>query len=366
MNSIQNSPDNQRAYYIDRLRLILSLLVFFEYSAIGFGGSGFWYYRTNQPIRGFPHDLLTLIMDVNQSFFMSFFFFISALLLPASLEKKGIKNYLKDRAKRLLLPLLVYSFIFHPLLVLWTDKQWYVCGLGPMWFVFSLILFESSYLLYVKSFKGGIPIPWRKVSFSGLLRFVFAAGIAAFILRLFFPINKIFFGLPLGYFSLYVFMYAGGIMASRNGWMEKFNLREAFPWFFSAVFIGIPTFLSFFNEFSNTPQSFFGGWNFPALFYSLWEPVFCVGIGSFLFAWIKLKKNRYNTVIAILAADSYASYIIHPFFIVSCTLLSEKMPFPPLLRFCFVLILGLPTCLLSAHYIRLESKQAGIGKFVKL
>jgi glucans biosynthesis protein C len=151
----------ERAYYIDRLRIVLIVLVFFHHSAIAFGAAGGWYYVTPNAITGYVKIILSVFTAVDQAYFMSLFFFISALLMPVSFDHKGFRKFMKDRLVRLGIPLAIYTLLINPTLVFaihkyqgktsesWLDFVWMIDtqrpGPGPMWFVLSLLILETVY-----------------------------------------------------------------------------------------------------------------------------------------------------------------------------------------------------------------------------
>ena len=73
-NTVQSSSSRtrQRMFYVDNLRIYLTVLVVLHHVAVAYGGSGGW------PIKETPSDgispiLLLLFNAVNQSYFMAFF-----------------------------------------------------------------------------------------------------------------------------------------------------------------------------------------------------------------------------------------------------------------------------------------------------
>lgn len=108
-----------RFYYLDLLRVFLTMLVFYHHSAVAFGASGGWYYISKETTTGLTQGLLSASMGIDQSYFMSLFFFISAYLMPFSFDRKGMKSFIYDRLNRLGIPLLIYSFLVNPLLIYW-------------------------------------------------------------------------------------------------------------------------------------------------------------------------------------------------------------------------------------------------------
>ena len=152
------SPAAKTYYpYLDKLRVFLTCLVIFHHTAIAFGASGGWYYKSPDLWSGWSERLMSLVMGIDQSYFMALFFFISAWLMPASYERKGAMAFVRDRLVRLGVPLLVFILVLNPALVgiirfyKGVPVDWVQVFLhnhcpGPMWFVLTLLVFE---LLYV-------------------------------------------------------------------------------------------------------------------------------------------------------------------------------------------------------------------------
>ncbi len=360
----------QRAFYIDRLRIILTMLVIFHHTAITFGALGGWYYFS-KPVEGLAQQLLSLCMAVDQAYFMSFFFFLSALLMPDSYDRKGFRKFITDRLTRLGIPLLFYVLIIHPLLVygIFTYMEKPTGSLfdfvknmilhypdpGPMWFVLTLLFFEIGYALirhfskrdYVLPVKGKLP------SVFSIITFMLVSGLAAFAIRLVFPVGKSFFGLQFGYFPLYVGMYIVGVWANRRKWVEQLSLARVRPWLLvSLVAILAVMVLAPIAMKGNNFESISGGINLYAIFYAMWEPLVCVGFCSFFTSWFSLKYNGSNKLVLAFSSDSYTAYIIHPVILVGVTFLFEQLNVSPLLRFALVLIVTIPLCFVAARVIR--------------
>lgn len=362
----------KRAYYIDRLRVALIMLLIFHHSAIAFGGKGGWYYVTPDAATGDVQFFLTMMLSIDQAFFLSLFFFISALLTSSSFDRKGFGKFMKDRLVRLGIPLAFYTLLIHPTLKFavsrylggtsesWLDFIWIVDtkypGPGPMWFVFTILVFEAVYALIRRysPLNAGAKPEWTLPSAQKIIVFMIGTGLLAFGIRLFFPVGQSFFGLQFGYFTLYMAMYALGIVAGRNDWLERFTLRQAVPWFIASL-AAIPVFgkVASLSLAAGAADNFAGGMNFQALFYAMWEPVICVGFCCFLLMFFKNYFDESGKLVSVLSADSYAVYVIHPIIVVGLTILSEQAALPPLARLALVLASGIPACFIAAHLIRM-------------
>src|SRR5580704_12448731 len=106
----------KKIFYIDNLKVLLITLVILHHALNTYGAEGGWYYWQKTTHVGASIPMVVLI-TINQSFFMGFFFFLSAYFIPSSYNKKGAARFVKDRLLRLGIPLVFYSFIFSPLLI---------------------------------------------------------------------------------------------------------------------------------------------------------------------------------------------------------------------------------------------------------
>ena len=53
-----------RFYYLDLLRVFLTMLVFYHHSAVAFGASGGWYYISKETTTGLTQGLLSASMGI--------------------------------------------------------------------------------------------------------------------------------------------------------------------------------------------------------------------------------------------------------------------------------------------------------------
>jgi fucose 4-O-acetylase-like acetyltransferase len=116
--SFVESPSKvKRLYYIDNLRVFLTVLVVLHHTAITYGATGSWYYFATY-YEGlndsFTSILLTIVAAINASFFMADFFLLSGYFTPSSYDRKGSLKYLKDRFIRLGIPLITHIIIIGP------------------------------------------------------------------------------------------------------------------------------------------------------------------------------------------------------------------------------------------------------------
>lgn len=102
-----------------------------------------------------------------------------------------------------------------------------------MWFVLTLLVFELLYVVY-RSCRKTVPkisAATKLPSVWTVVAFIVVMGLVAFAIRLVCPAGKSWFGLQFGYFPLYVGMFCAGIVAWRDGWLERMQVRNALGWF---------------------------------------------------------------------------------------------------------------------------------------
>jgi peptidoglycan/LPS O-acetylase OafA/YrhL len=348
----------QRDFYIDRLRSVMTAMVILHHTAITYGAPGGWFWTELRPSGSLSSVLLTLFVSTNQAYFMGFFFLLAGYFTPPSLERKGYKRFLCDRFLRLGLPLLAFGLVLGPLTaaivtaargdgfwptieVLWQRKDFIN---GPLWFAEALLIFDLGYCGWRAAF-GPSPGDTRRrklrpVPGPGMwLLSALATGAAALAIRQFVPVGKNVFGLQLGYFAGYIFLFAVGIAAARSDWLRKLTWKTARPALFVALFAW-PTMplaiLYVVSTNAGAKSNFSGGLTWPAVLYAFWEPFVAWGL---IAAWLLIFReymNRPSRFWDWLNRRAYAVYIIHPPVLVAIALLLHVWTAPAMLKFAVV------------------------------
>ena len=355
----------QRDFYIDRLRSVMTVMVILHHTAITYGAPGGWFWTELKPSSSPTSLLLTLFVTTNQAYFMGFFFFLAGYFTPASLERKGYPRFIGDRFLRLGLPLLAFGLLLGPLTAaivnyaqgdgFWTVFPWLWRHRefinGPLWFAQALLIFSLAYSLWRAIAGAPLPlaqrVPRQVPAGRWWLLSALAVGIGALAIRQFVPVGVNFFGLQLGYFAGYIFLFAAGIAAWRYDWLRQLTRKNArtgivamviaWPLFPVAVAVALAL---------NGPgkSNFVGGLSWTAVFYALWEPFVAWGL---IAAWLLVFRARMNQPSAFwnwMNRRAYAVYIIHPPVLVGIALLLHSWAAPALVKFGVV---GLLACAAS-------------------
>jgi len=105
--SVPNAKKATRIVAFDRARTFITLLVVVHHSVVNYTWFG-----NGDRIRWLGFDLVVLF---NDSFFMACMFLISGLFVHQSLTRRGAAGYLRRRAFRLGVPLLISIFVLIPI-----------------------------------------------------------------------------------------------------------------------------------------------------------------------------------------------------------------------------------------------------------
>ncbi|HKN19831.1 MAG TPA: acyltransferase family protein [Terracidiphilus sp.] len=370
----------RREFYVDRLRSVMVALVILHHTAITYGAIGGWFWREVEPSSSPSGVLLMLFCTTNQAYFMGLFFLLAGYFTPASLERKGFTRFIGDRFLRLGVPLLAFILILGPLTAgignfaqadgfwpairwIWQHKE--IIN-GPLWFAQALLIFSLGYCSWRAIFGSPLaerdrertPVPasrWWLVSALGV-------GAAALAIRQFVPVGVNVFGLQLGYFAGYAFLFAVGIVAWRHDWLAQLNWKQARPWIITLLVawpslpIAIAIARALHRGGSSSAPS---GLSWQALLYALWEPLVAWGL---IAAWLLIFRERMNGPSAIWAwlnRRAYAVYIIHPPVLVSIALLLHGWAAPALVKFGVVGLLACAlTWLIADPLVRLPGVQS--------
>ncbi len=313
---------------IDTIRVLLTFLVVIHHVSIVYGGAGSWYWKETQPL----NFSLIVFNTVNQSFFMGFFFLLAGYFSRHSIDRKGTKIFLLDRFIRLGIPLLVYFFIISPFTIALAHPSPGVSLItrtlqmaqasefepGPLWFVFSLLIF-SCLLALIYHYKPTLIGSLSKIPNTLTIALtLISLGACTFAVRLLIPVGETVVWLQLGYFPMYIVLFILGVFAFQNRLLTSIEFSNIKIWLPIAVLlISILPFIMD-NPLGNGP--FEGGANLNALFYALWEPFVACGIILSALYFFTVRSHSLNHLFKPLSPLAYGIYIIHPPIVVATSI----------------------------------------------
>jgi surface polysaccharide O-acyltransferase-like enzyme len=352
---------------IDALRASVTLLVVFHHTAIIYGAIGGWYYHEIAPSKSPASLLLILFCTVNQAWFMGLFFLLAGYYTPPALRRHGAAGFIRERLVRLGIPLLFYSLVLHPLalalaltakdrsfvdtlLLLWRHGRF---DPGPLWFAEALLIFTGVWLAWrmtrTSDAATEIPFPSNRV----LLAAALGTGIAAFLIRLVFPVGVNVAFLQLCYFASYVALFAAGCAGAEAKWFERIPETQKKRWvrIAWAAFPVFPIVALFANAVSWLHGPAEGGLNLQALTYAFWEPFVAWGFIMGLLTFFQRRFAVLHGIWPSLARRAFLIYIIHPPILVGVALAWRDVAAPALVKFAVTGSLACALCYLVAGLV---------------
>ena len=366
-----------RLLFIDNIRVYLTILVILHHLMITYAGTGSWIYFEDRA------DLLTEVVGsifttVNQIYFMGLFLLISAYFVPGSYERKGAGRFLKDRLVRLGIPLAIYSWIIHPLLVyvylrvvagirqpFWEyfPRQYfgegYLIGQGPLWFVETLLILTLGNVAIRLLFRSRPAEPISDSAFPGgaaISLFAVLVALVTFVLRLWIPEGWNFkpLNLQFPYFPGYIALFLVGLVAYRRNWFLTLPEKTGRRWLWACAFIlliGYPVALILGGAMEDD-SVFLGGWHWQALFRAFMSSFMAVGLCIGVLYLFRRYANRQGRLSRFLVPNAYTAYIIHAPVIVAVALALRGLDFHPLLKFALAALVSVSLCFGLSSLIR--------------
>jgi len=366
-----NSKPEDRYSYIDNLRIYLTILVILHHASLTYGGSGDWVEALVDPaIDAVSAILLPLFNGINQSYFMSAFFLLAGYFTPRSFDKKGSKQFLKDRLIRLGVPIFIYSTIIVNInaymLAAHIGYPYQIrigYNAGHLWFLQALLLFAVIYAIFRALAHKGIlkkPIQIYRNTFPPdaiLFLCIAILTILTFTVRLMFPVGVWFMKVQPGHFMHYTFCFFAGILAYHGDWFQRLSKAQARRWgIMSLAAIPILPIIGALGGALENPEQFvahiMGGLHWQAFAYTAWESFLLVGIIVFLLFFFRERLNRSGPVSRSMAANVYTVYIIHQTILIAFHILFLSVSIPTIMKFFTVSLITIVLCFLSSIVIR--------------
>jgi len=375
-----NKPKTSRLYFLDNLKVFLTILVILHHVGQAYGPGGFWQYKSSL---GEQVSWMASFFTVNAAFFMKLIFMISGYFLKGSYDRNSSAKYLSSKILRYGIPVIFALVVLQPLLMFFHYNNysgnsplgfwqyfktiyWGIGGMpdgfissigfpelnfGHLWFVEHLLIYSLIYFIIRKIFKS------KKTNhIDKTFRFIYIIIIAAIIsaltaiIRIWFPIDY-WFGL-LGFiqvepahFPQYSTMFIVGIIAYKNNWFSRINNRQGY----ASLSLGLAMALLIYLR-PVLPETFINA------VYSTWvvfESFMAVFLCFGLIVLFREKFSSTNSLLKSLSSTAYLAYILHyPIVILVQYLLDKVVIINPTGKFITVSILSVVFTFTISYLIR--------------
>jgi glucans biosynthesis protein C len=363
-----------RMFFVDNLRVFLTIMVVIFHLSITYGADASWFYK-ERPTTELAGILLTLFVILNQFYFMGLFFLISGYFVPGSVDRKGSIRYTKDRLIRLGIPLVLYSLLISPFVeyVKGVTVGYYTGGLGqfyfdrwqhlkltpgPLWFVEVLLVFSLVYI------TGKAFLDWvnRKVTRSNpkairkpinhclIIAFILVLAPLSFATRLIIPIGVEWKNIGVAFLPQYIFLFSVGILAHRLGWLPDLPSGVRRTWSMVAILaiIALPIMMVLGGDI----PPFLGGLTWQSAMLSTWEAVYCVSMSILMLSLFRARFDFQGSLARFLSRNAYTVYIIHPVVIIPLAYFLRGISIDPLIKFILISPVAVALCFLVSHIVR--------------
>ena len=374
----------RRLYFMDNLRVALTVLIVLQHASFAYAPGSWWYFVDQQ-----QQPLLASFFVVNRSFRMSLFFLIAGYFMPYVFDRKGAEQYLRDRFRRLGLPILLFLFaVFPPLMYAyylnfrdypymdfasyywhiywgfnyrhapdWSGPNWPDRQIGHLWFVQMLLFYALGYAAWrLAAEKLRLPRlrPLPEPSLLALLPVLLAVAGLSYWVRLSYPIYQWYawfqtFQLQPADMPRDLACFTLGVLAYRNDWLLTLPKRIGYGW----LGLGIAGALVFVVS-DLSGHSFFspGGRDFDAVVYPIWETLTCFGFCLGLPTLFREQFDFQTPFLKKLSLASYGVYLFHLPMVVALQYALADAAVPAVAKFLLVGAIAVPAAFLFTLALR--------------
>ncbi len=341
---------SRRVDFIDNLRWAMTILVVSMHAADTYSPFGNWYYTDRAPLGVAATLAFGAWQMYLQAFFMGLLFFVAGVFTPGSIERKGAWRFVKDRAFRLGLPVLLYMFVLGPVVEYFLAHSWnstkptsfaheWVKHIrngqvwqenGPLWFCLALLIFSC---VYAAMWRRGRASEARVPGNFALTGFALAMASATFLVRLALPLGYSLLNMHLGDFPQYLLLFAAGIAAARGRWLERLPFATGVRWMAVALPAGFAAWLGILlasGAASGNVRGISGGWHWQSAAMNLWEAFTCVAVS---YGVIVIFREWVNRPARFLADNAFSVYMFHPVFVILGARMLRGVEWPGLAKF---------------------------------
>jgi peptidoglycan/LPS O-acetylase OafA/YrhL len=354
---------SQRLAFIDNLRWSAISMVVVMHAAVTYSPFGSWYVRERPRLSLGAEIGFGTYQSFQHAVSMGLLFCIAGYFAAASLARKGVAGFLRERAFRLGMPLLAYMLLVGPVTQYFIAGSWHsspprsfgadwvhhlldgevLCESGPLWFCLVLLIFSAAFAVLWRSAplrRTDAPAPGFA---AGLL---YAGTMAAVTLALgvAVPRGGTVLNVDVHDFPQYPLMFVAGVMAWRGDWPQRITRRAGRIWLGGGLVVSALIWWLLIAEggaLTGQLGAYGGGWHWQAAGIDVWRSFTCVSLSLGLVTLYRDYLNGQGPVARFLTRNAFGVYVFHPPILIAVTRLLHDWPFGVAGRFLLASVLGI-------------------------
>lgn len=331
-----------RTAWADNLKVVLVAGVIAAHATMAWTGLGTWVFD-ERPVREPLLTVLTLVTAVVSLFGLPLFFLIAGYFTPRSLERKGPRRFMADRALRLLVPMAAFILFFSPWIEYvdpdnagWSQDFWafvphvlWPPAPGPTWFLGVLFVLSAGYV--------GVRSAWpRHRSAPKPLRlwhlFAIAAlvAIASWVIRLGVPMGEERWHLAVAQAPGWLAGFVIGLLAAERGWlpMERGLARDVRHVAWAAIFLSVAAIVAS-GPLGYDMELYLGGGTWQSALLAAAEGVIITTASLWVVDAFERRFDRQGPFGRELARSAFAAFLVHQAVLVALVLGVRPFGWPP-------------------------------------
>jgi fucose 4-O-acetylase-like acetyltransferase len=343
-----------RTAWADNLKVVLVAGVIAAHATMAWTGLGTWVFD-EPPVREPLLTLLTLVTAVVTLFGLPLFFLVAGYFTPRSLERKGRRRFVGDRAVRLLVPMAAFIVLFSPWIefvdpdnagwpqgfrefvphVLWPPAP------GPTWFLGVLFVVSVGYA----GIRWAAP---RRPSGARPLRlrhlFVIAALVAltSWVIRLGVPLGEERWHLAVGQAPGWLAGFVIGVLAAERHWLPlEAGLARRVRWICWTTVLLVVVVIASSGPLGYDMQVYLGGVTWQSGLLAVIEGVLITTASLWVVDLFERRFDRQGPFGRQLARSAFAAFLVHQGVLVALVLASRQVGATPEVSYLTVASLGI-------------------------
>lgn len=349
----------KRLYFLDNLRVALTVLLIAHHVGQAYGPTGGWW-----PIQETARaSVLAPFFTVNRSFFMSLFFMIAGYVAIMSCDDKGPRAFLKSRLLRLGIPVVIFGLLMIPMQLFvfspqasGTGSRWQGVDVGHLWFLEHLLIFSACYALWCMIRQGRPASGQAQAKVPGYLPILAVALVVAAVsavVRIWFPIDR--WILLLGFIRVAfadvprdLTFFILGAVAYRQQWLLRFSSAAGRVW----LLVGVIAALLWYAYALGLRAVIPIGDSAMGIVYPVWEALLCCGMCIGLLVLFRDKLNSQGQLGKALGQSQYAAYLFHVPIVLLFQFAVLGVALPPFAKWLLVTLVSVPFTFLFSNWVR--------------